>query len=70
MWFKKEVSLYQPKLRDELIRRLYRLGKALDVPMTGVANVLMEYGITMLEQSLARMGYVPPDTPNPKKSRK
>lgn len=27
--------MYQPKLRDDLIRRIYRLGKTLDVPMTG-----------------------------------
>lgn len=58
--------MYQPKIREDLIPRLYRLGKALNVPMTSLASVLMEYGITMLEQSLKRMGYAPPAAPAPK----
>ncbi len=58
--------MYQPKLRDDLIPRLYRLGKALDVPMTGIANVLLELGIKRLEATLIRMGYTPPvETPAP-----
>jgi len=52
--------MYQPKLRENLIPRLYRLGKALDVPMTRLASVLLELGITCLEQALERMGYTPP----------
>ncbi len=58
--------MYQPKVRDDLIPRLYRLGKTLDVPMTRLATVLMDYGITMLEQSLKRMGSTPPDDNLPK----
>ena len=59
--------MYQPKIRDDLIPRLYRLGKALDVPMTGIANVLLELGIKRLEATLVQMGYTPPtpsDSPN------
>ncbi len=53
--------MYQPKLRDDLIPRLYQLGKTLDVPMTKLASVLMEFGIKMLEQTLTRNGYQPPN---------
>ncbi len=59
--------MYQPKLRDDLIPRLYWLGKTLDVPMTGIANVLMEFGIKRLEETLTQMGYTPhvtSDSPN------
>ncbi len=65
--------MYQPKLRDDLIPRLYRLGKALDVPMTGIANVLLELGIKRLEATLVQMGYTPPtlsDSPNTASRRK
>ncbi len=59
--------MYQPKIREELIPRLYWLGKALDVPMTGIANVLLELGIKRLEATLVQMGYIPfipSDSPN------
>ncbi len=65
--------MYQPKLRDDLIPRLYRLGKALDVPMTGIANVLLELGIKRLEATLVQMGYTPfitSDSPNTASRRK
>jgi hypothetical protein len=61
--------MYQPKLREDLIPRLYRLGKALDVPMTRLASVLLDLGMTRLEQALEHMGYTPPDAPHPKRSR-
>ncbi len=51
--------MYQPKLRDDLIPRLYQLGKTLDVPMTKLASVLMEYGIRLLEHTLTQNGYQP-----------
>ncbi len=61
--------MYQPKLREDLIPRLYRLGKALDVPMTSLASVLLELGIKRLEQALTQMGYTSPDAPRPRRSR-
>ncbi len=60
--------MYQPKLRDDLIPRLYQLGKALDVPMTGIANVLLELGIKRLEATLVQMGYTPPAPSRPTKT--
>jgi hypothetical protein len=41
--------MYQPKIRDELISRLYHLAKALDMPMTRLVNTLLEHGIARLE---------------------
>ena len=65
--------MYHPKIRDDLIPRLYQLGKALDVPMTGIANVLLELGIKRLEETLTQMGYISPvtsDSPNTTSLRK
>ncbi len=54
--------MHQPRIRHDLILRLYQLGKTLDVPMTSIANVLMELGIKRLEETLTQMGYTPPTT--------
>ncbi len=65
--------MYQPKFREDLIPRLYQLGKTLDVPMTGIANVLLELGIKRLEETLTQMGYIPfitSDFPNTASLRK
>ena len=51
--------MYQPKIRDDLIRRLYQLGKTMDVPMTQLASVLMEFSIKTLEDTLSKNGYQP-----------
>jgi hypothetical protein len=37
--------MYQPKIRDDLIPRLYRLAKALNIPMTRLVNHILEHGI-------------------------
>jgi hypothetical protein len=42
--------VYQPKIRDELIPRLYRQAKALNIPMTHLINHIVEHGITRIEQ--------------------
>ena len=65
--------MYQAKIREDLIPRLYQLCKVLDVPMTGIANVLLELGIKRLEATLVQMGYTPPtpsDSPNTASLRK
>ena len=49
--------MYQPKIRNDLIPRLNQLGKTMDVPMTQLASVLMEFGIKMLEDTLSKNGY-------------
>ncbi len=51
--------MYQPKIRNDLIPRLYQLGKTMDVPMTQLASVLMEFGIKILEDTLSKNGYQP-----------
>ncbi len=49
--------MYQPRIRNDLIARLSKLGKTLDVPMTQLASALMEYGIRLLEHTLSKNGY-------------
>ncbi len=42
--------MYSPKIRENLIPRLYRLARAGEVPMTRLVNQLLEQGIAELEQ--------------------
>ena len=42
--------MYQPKIRDDLIPRLYHLAKALNIPMTRLVNLILEHGIARVEQ--------------------
>jgi len=42
--------MYSPKIREDLIPRLYRLARADEVPMTRLVNQLLEQGIVELEQ--------------------
>ena len=44
--------MYQPKIADEHIRKLYRIAKALNMPMTRLVNRLLEHGIARLEQGV------------------
>ena len=44
--------MYQPKIADEHIRKLYRLAKALNMPMTHLVNRLLDHGIARLEQGV------------------
>ena len=42
--------MYQPKIRDDLIRRLYHLAKCWDVSMTALVNVLLEKILLIAEE--------------------
>lgn len=42
--------MYQPRIRDDLIPRLYRLAQALNIPMTRLVNNILEQGIVRVEQ--------------------
>ena len=44
--------MYQPKIRDDLIPRLYRLAKALNIPMTRLVNHILEHGIVRVEEGV------------------
>ena len=48
-------GLYQPKIADEHIRKLYCLAKALNLPMTRLINRLLEHGIARLEQGVEQV---------------
>lgn len=41
--------MYQPKIRDDLIRRIYRAAKEQDVPMTRLINEIVEIGLGRFE---------------------
>ena len=53
--------MYQPRIRNDLIARLYQLGKTLDVPLTQLVSVLIEFGIKTLEDTLVKNGYQAPN---------
>lgn len=44
--------MYSPKIDEELIPQLYRLAKALNLPMTHLVNRLLEHGIARVEQGV------------------
>jgi hypothetical protein len=62
--------MYQPKICDELIPRLYRLAKALDMPMTRLVNTLLEHGIVRLEEGAENIHEAPARRYRPKQSRR
>ncbi len=45
--------MYSPKIREDLITKLYRLAQARRRPMTRVVNQLIELGLAKLEQETA-----------------
>ena len=44
--------MYSPKIREELIPRLYRLARGLNMPMTRVVNALLAHGIARVEEGV------------------
>lgn len=61
--------MYSPKIDAALIPRLYRLGKALNMPMTRLVNQLLEHGIVRLEQAAEHV-HDAPAQPRKKRGRK
>lgn len=51
--------MYQPKIKDELIQRLYHLAKAQSMPMTHLVNQLLTSGIEQLEHEAHRVSDPP-----------
>ena len=54
-------TVYSPKIDPAIIPRLYRLAKALDIPMTRLVNRLLEHGIERLELGAEHVSD-PPDS--------
>ena len=48
--------MYSPKIDEALIPQLYRLAKALNLPMTHLVNRLLAHGIARLEQGAENVG--------------
>jgi hypothetical protein len=46
----REVKMYSPKIEEKLIPALYRLAKALNVPMTRLVNAMIVKGIEQIER--------------------
>jgi hypothetical protein len=51
--------VYQPRIRDDLIPRLYRLAQALNIPMTRLVNSILEHGIIRVEQGAENVSDIP-----------
>jgi hypothetical protein len=47
------MSVYQPKIRDDLILRLYQLAKARSIPMTRLVNQMLTNSLNRLEEKKA-----------------
>ena len=60
------MSLYSPKIGEDLIPQLYRLAKGLNMPMTRLVNALLAHGIERLEQGVENVSE-PPAGGSPKK---
>ena len=52
-------GLYQPKIADEHIRRLYQWAKRLEMPMTRLINALLAHAFTRLEQGVEHVSEPP-----------
>jgi hypothetical protein len=61
--------MYQPKIRDDLIKRLYRLGKTLELPTTCLVNAILEYGMVQLEEGPEHIRELPLEAYRRKKRR-
>jgi hypothetical protein len=63
--------MYQPQMRDELIRRLYRVSQAYEMPMTKMLNHIVSTALDELEGREDECTIVIPNTtPNGKPLRK
>ena len=52
-------GLYQPRIADEHIRKLYQWAKRLEVPMTHLLNTLVEHALLRLEQGVENVSNPP-----------
>jgi hypothetical protein len=48
--------MYSPKLKQELVARLYALCQELEIPMTVFVNAALEQAVVSVEERLAREG--------------
>ena len=53
--------MYQPKIRDDLIPRLYALAKAQGIPMTRLVNDMLTQGIETREREALGISDPPAD---------
>ena len=48
--------MYQPKIREDLIPRLYRLARARGIPMTALVSELVEAALQRIEEDAIAEG--------------
>ena len=64
------AGVYQPKIREELIPRLYRMAKARRVPMTHLVSEIVEAALETFERGAEAVTDPPvhyQSSPNPKR---
>ena len=54
-------GLYQPKIADDHIRKLYQWAKRLQMPMTRLINALLEHALGRLEQGVENVSEATPE---------
>jgi hypothetical protein len=62
--------MYQPKIRDELIKRLYRMARALEIPVTRLVNAILEHEMVQLEEGPEHIRELPIEPYRRKQRRK
>ena len=67
---KKGGVVFSPKISPNLIPRLYRLAKALNIPMTRLVNHIVEHGLARLEQGAENVSEASTNAYQRKKRRK
>ncbi len=48
--------MYSPKINEELIPRIYRLGKIKKMPMTRLVNEILQRELSEMEEEATRNG--------------
>ena len=62
--------MYTPKIREDLIPRLYRAAKARKVPMTKLVTALVETALAQVEHELGDFTHPPIVDDQPRRRRK
>jgi hypothetical protein len=52
--------VYQPKIDDKHIRKLYQWARRLEVPMTHLLNTLIDHALVRLEQGVENVSEAAP----------
>ena len=62
--------MYTPKIREDLVPRLYRAAKARKVPMTKLVTTLVETALAQVEHALGEFNQPLTNNDQPRRRRK